>query len=118
MKFFLSIIILCVLACQPAKNKSENSIATPVTQSEEHLISDTDLASYDTLTVTEIQQGKDGYTARLKDAKNGLYICTISIPNLGDRYVDLKIGDRVKIAGDYAESHPIQIFAKQILIVN
>lgn len=33
----------------------------------------------------------------------------ISIPNLGDNYVELAVGDRVKIAGDYAESDPVQI---------
>ena len=69
------------------------------------------------LTVTEIENGKDGYTATLTDETKGLYVCTISIPNLEDNYVSLKVGDKVKIDGEYAESHPVQIFAKRILIV-
>ena len=80
-------------------------------------ITDAELSKYPTLTVTKIEHGKDGYTATLTDASKGLYICTISIPNLEDNYISLKIGDRVKIAGEYAESYPVQIFAKQIKIL-
>jgi hypothetical protein len=118
MKFLLLFIVLCTLACQPANNKQNNNTKPAIVKSEEHTSTDQDMASYKTLTVIAIQQGKDGYTASLKDDEKGLYTCTISIPNLEDNYVELKIGDRVKIAGDYAESHPIQIFAKRIQIVN
>ena len=70
------------------------------------------------LTVTKIENGKDGYTAYLNDEKNGKYTMVVSIPNLGDKYVDLKIGDKIQAEGEYAESYPIQIFAKSIRIVN
>lgn len=118
MKFFLPIILCCVFACQPSKHKSKNQTTTSITSSEELPVTDVNIETYETLIVTDIQHGKDGYTAHLKDSNNGLYICTISIPNLGDQYKDLKIGDRVKIAGNYAESHPVQIFPKRILILN
>ncbi|WP_460219278.1 DUF4377 domain-containing protein [Psychroserpens sp. MEBiC05023] len=83
----------------------------------EQPISDKMMSNYDTLTVTKIENGKDGYTATLKDDKDGLYVCTISIPNLEDNYVRLNIGDKVKIAGDYAESDPIRIFAKKLKVI-
>ncbi|WP_299122040.1 hypothetical protein [uncultured Tenacibaculum sp.] len=69
------------------------------------------------LTVTKIENGKDGYTATLEDKKGGLYTCTISIPNLEDNYVRVEIGEKVRIEGEYAESYPVQIFAKRIFKV-
>lgn len=81
-------------------------------------ITDAMMSDYATLTVTKIDNGKDGYTATLKNDTGSLFICTISIPNLGDNYVRLNIGDKVKIAGEYAESDPVQIFAKRILKVD
>ena len=80
-------------------------------------ITDAELSDYATLIVTKIENGRDGYTSTLKNEKGGLYTCTISIPNLEDNYVRLEIGDKVKIAGDYAESDPVQIFAKKIKII-
>lgn len=73
-----------------------------------------DTSKLPVLTVTKIENGKDGYTASLKDDKGGIYTCVISIPNLEDNYIRLTIGDQVKIAGEYAEGHPIQIFAKKL----
>lgn len=78
-------------------------------------ITDEMMSSYATLTVTKIENGKDGYTATLKNDKGDLFVSTISIPNLEDNYVSLKVGDKVKIAGDYAEGNPVQIYAKRIL---
>ena len=76
-------------------------------------ITDAMMSDYATLTVTKIQQGRDGYTATLKNDAGSLYVCTISIPNLEDNFITLNIGDKVKIAGEYAESDPVQIFAKK-----
>lgn len=70
------------------------------------------------LTVVEVTPGKDGETVRLKDANNGQYTMVVSIPNLEDNYIQLKVGDRVKVTGDYAESYPIQIFPKKIVKLN
>lgn len=82
--------------------------------SKEKEITDEEIALYETLTVKKIESGKDGYTASLKDERGGRYTCVISIPNLEDNYVRLQVGDKVKIAGEYAESDPVQIFAKKI----
>ncbi len=86
--------------------------------SKEKEITDEEIELYETLTVTNIESGKDGYTASLKDANGGRYTCVISIPNLEDNYVRLQVGDNVKIAGEYAESDPVQIFAKRIKKIN
>ena len=75
------------------------------------------MSDYATLTITKTKNGRDGYTASLKNETGNLYVCTISIPNLEDNYIRLEIGDTVKIAGDYAESYPIQIFAKKIKLI-
>lgn len=61
------------------------------------------------LTVERIEPGIDGYTAHLSDSIGGDYIAVISIPNLEDAFVALEVGDVVAIAGEYAESLPIQI---------
>ena len=61
------------------------------------------------LTVDRIEPGIDGYTAYLTDSIGGGYTAVISIPNLEDAFVSLEVGDVVTIAGDYAESFPVQI---------
>lgn len=104
---FIVILVVAITACNSVKNKKDNNNSET-----NNMMSD-----YATLTVTDIYQGKDGYTATLKNDAGSLFRCTISIPNLGDEYVRLNIGDKVKISGDYAESDPVQIFAKKIKIV-
>ena len=51
--------------------------------------------------VTEINQGKDGYTAKLKTADGKAYAATISIPNLDNpkQYRASKVGDKITVKG-------------------
>ncbi len=51
--------------------------------------------------ITEINQGKDGYTAKIKMADGTVYFATISIPNLKDpkQYKKYDIGDVIKVKG-------------------
>lgn len=51
--------------------------------------------------VTEINQGKDGYTAKLTTADNKVYSATISIPNLDNpkQYRAVKVGDNITVKG-------------------
>lgn len=51
--------------------------------------------------VTEINQGKDGYTAKLTTTDNKVYSATISIPNLDNpkQYRAVKVGDNVTVKG-------------------
>ena len=54
-------------------------------------------------TVSEIQPGKDGYTARIVTADNQTYFVTISHSNLTtpDQYKTVKPGEMVKVKGDF-----------------
>ena len=70
------------------------------------------------LTVTDKEYGKDGYMTSLEDQDGGKYTMIVSIPNLEDKYVELEVGDKVKVLGEYAESFPVQIFAKEIKIIH
>lgn len=52
--------------------------------------------------VTEINQGKDGYTAKLYSVSGQMYSATISIPNLDNpkQYRAVKIGDNITVKGE------------------
>jgi hypothetical protein len=51
--------------------------------------------------VTEIVNGKDGYTATIKDMDGKLYDVVISIPNLKDpkKYRTVTVGQKIKVTG-------------------
>jgi RecJ-like exonuclease len=51
--------------------------------------------------VTEINQGKDGYTAKIYTPTGETYSVTISIPNLDNpkQYRAVKIGDNITVKG-------------------
>ncbi len=53
--------------------------------------------------VSNIQQGKDGYTAELKTKESEVYFVTISHSNLTDHasYKTVKIGENLKVTGDF-----------------
>lgn len=52
--------------------------------------------------VQEIQNGKDGYTAQVKTAKDEIYFVTISHANLTDhsQYRSVQVGETIKVEGD------------------
>jgi len=52
--------------------------------------------------VEEIQQGKDGYTAKITTTNGRLYYATVSHSNLKNpsQYKALQVGDTVKVKGD------------------
>lgn len=66
------------------------------------------------LIVTKVIGEKDGETIHLKDGENKVYNMILSIPNLGENYISLKMGDKVKIEGKYIDSFPTRIFPKKI----
>ena len=51
-------------------------------------------------TVKRIEIGKDGYTAILVTENGDSVSATISMVNMGMRYKDVKVGDKVKVYGD------------------
>lgn len=52
--------------------------------------------------VESVENGKDGYTAKIKTDKNEVYFATISIVNVGgpENYKKLKEGDEVSLKGE------------------
>jgi hypothetical protein len=52
--------------------------------------------------VISIENGKDGYTAKINTDKNELYFATISIVNLGgpEKFKRFKEGDEVSLKGE------------------
>jgi hypothetical protein len=63
-------------------------------------------AEGDTITITgevfEINQGKDGYSAKLKNAEGVTYVATISIPNMANPkdYRAVKKGETITVTGE------------------
>ncbi|PXY40143.1 hypothetical protein DMB65_13835 [Flavobacterium cheongpyeongense] len=56
--------------------------------------------------VESIENGKDGYTAKINTAKNELYFATISIVNVGgpENFKRFKEGDEVSVKGEIWKS--------------
>lgn len=50
--------------------------------------------------VQTIENGKDGYTAEMKDARGQTFDALFSIPRMEKNYKRLKPGDRVQLSGD------------------
>ena len=52
--------------------------------------------------VVEINQGKDGYTAKLETKQNTFFFVTISHSNLKnhEQYKSVKVGETLKVTGD------------------
>ncbi len=52
--------------------------------------------------VVSIENGKDGYTAKINTAKNEVYFATVSIVNVGgpEKFKRFKEGDEVSVKGE------------------
>ena len=114
MKNIAKVILLSgltiVVACDPNKKATITESGTEVVKvrtPQQDTISKTEEPAAETRsvegTVTEINNGKDGYTAKLKTADDQIYSVTISHSNLKDhtQYKQVKIGDELKVTGDY-----------------
>lgn len=58
---------------------------------------------YITGEVQEIQQGRDGYTAKISTDNHQVYYATISIPNLGEnahQFRKVEVDETISIKGD------------------
>lgn len=104
------ILFLGLFGCSTEQPKKYDSASTTTTASNK-----TSTDSFDDLPVLEVIgvfSEKDGDSVGLISLDNIMrYRTIVSIPNLGEGYISLKVGDRVKIAGEYAESHPVQILS-------
>jgi len=67
-------------------------------------------------TITKIEQGKDGKTLLLKDAKNKIYTTVISIPN--GNYANVGEGDKIQLEiVEVLEANPPMIISKSIKVI-
>jgi len=68
--------------------------------------------------VDSIAYGKDGYVATVTQVETGdLYEMLVSIPNLGDRYVSLEVGDVASVTFDSVlEKDPPIIYPITIIV--
>ena len=110
LKIFLGAgLIFSLASCASTeKTKTEQTVIkteTPaVSKAETEMVSDTSMAQPSvTGTVTEIQNGKDGYTARLLTADGKEFYATISRANLfkPETYRSAKTGDMLTVTGDH-----------------
>ncbi len=67
--------------------------------------------------ITKIEQGKDGKTLFLQDAKGTVYTTVISIPN--GNYTDVEVGDRVQLEINeiLEDMDPIIIVSKSLTVL-
>ena len=83
MKKFLSLLFLVGLIVSCASLKDKNQLEG---------------------NVESVEFAKDGYTAKVKTAKNEIYLATISRVNLGEDYKVFKKGDKVVLKGEFWKS--------------
>ncbi|GEP50820.1 hypothetical protein FNO01nite_14920 [Flavobacterium noncentrifugens] len=99
--------VIAFASCNTAKTDAKPEIQTETT------VSETDTATAITEEpkaetksvegkVQEIQNGKDGYTAKIETADKEIYFVTISHSNLKDhtQYKSVKVGETLKVSGD------------------
>ena len=105
--------MLTIIACNETKkmNTPESETIAPAADTVKPLAADTVKPISITGKVQEIQNGKDGYTAKVNTAENEIYFATISIPNMKDPkdYKRVAVGDSINITGEFwkteTESH-------------
>ncbi len=103
-------VALATVACESNKKTTNTESGIEVTQTRtphEDTIDKSAEPAAETRsvegTVTEINRGKDGYTAKLETSDKQFYYVTISHSNLKDhtQYKEVKIGDKLNVTGDY-----------------
>jgi len=99
--------VIAFASCNTAKTetKSEIPTETTVTASDSTAVEETPKAEIKMVEgkVQEIQNGKDGYTAKIETAEKEVYFVTISHSNLKDhmQYKSVKAGETLKVSGDF-----------------
>ena len=90
------VCLLAITACNETKKMNTPEVATTVAAA--------DTAKHINITgkVQEIQNGKDGYTAKVATTDNVVYFATISIPNMKDPkdYRRVAVDDTINITGE------------------
>lgn len=107
-RIFLKItVVFSILAvCSCNQKKATENLSTGIEKTESTAVEvDSDKVLTKTIegNVVQINNGKDGYTAKIKTNDDGFYFVTISHSNLKDasQYKTVKQGDFLKVTGDY-----------------
>jgi len=111
----LGMAVLLFAACAEKKDTNAADGETAVYTTANEIVTDTVLdaaVATDTVTdgakvtvkgkVTEINRGKDGYSAKVQTAEGKFYTATISIPNMIDpkQYRSVAVGDVINVTGE------------------
>ena len=105
-KLLFLTVLLVFLSCgqnkKETETKPETTIATEVPETTVETENTPETKTVEG-TVLEINNGKDGYTAKIETTDNELYWATISIPNLENpnQYKTVQVGDKIKVTGDF-----------------
>lgn len=103
------IIILSMLSITACLQKSETK-ATPTKNKQ------VSIESAPVLEVIAVFGESDGDSVELISLDHKMrYRMIVSIPNLGDNYISLNVGDRVRVAGEYSKRNPTHIFSIQTI---
>ncbi|MGV3459711.1 MAG: hypothetical protein ACO1N9_04560 [Flavobacterium sp.] len=108
----LALLTMALVSCGDRKSETTNAdnhidtLSTAVATG--HTDIDTTAVERDAVTtivkgtVTNVQNGKDGYTATIKDDAGETFHATVSIPNLKDpkQYRAVAVGDVITVKGE------------------
>lgn len=99
-KIWIPIIALMIASCNETKTTSSQSTGNIKTE----FVADSLTTAEGK--VLEIQQGKDGYTAKIQSTNEDIYFITISHANLTDpkQYKTVKVGDQIMVSGESLKS--------------
>lgn len=117
--FCIALASILAIGCKEKPQGEADEDQAPATEGVDATATDTDSlpaavkpdaterpAEGDVITVTgevfEINQGKDGYSAKLKSAEGQTYVATISIPNMVNPkdYRAVKNGETITVTGE------------------
>ncbi|MDR6845978.1 hypothetical protein [Flavobacterium granuli] len=110
-KFIIIPVLLIMFGCAEIKNTPNGNTSTSKSEIDKKI---------KTIEgeVLEINQGKDGYTAKLKTNTEEIYFVTISHSNLKNptQYKATKIGEKLKVSGEFWKMNgENQITVREIL---
>jgi hypothetical protein len=111
--FVLNLAFVCTYATTPSNAATTQPVAVPTKKSAESI----------TITgiVTVIYSGKHGYSVDVQTDKDGIYVASVTMPNLGgaDKYQTCKIGDKVTFKGRTSSKDGIkEMTVEQIISIS
>lgn len=99
--FLLTTVMGLAFACSNNQNNTPSATTTPQTVAANEKSVDPIIVNGTVKTVTF---GKDGYSAEVQTAKEGIYAALVSITNVGGRenYKSCEVGDTVTFEGEFS----------------